>query len=398
MKKKSIKNIQRPVLVLFTLTLLFSLLFPATVALANDDVQLAELRKQEEAIKKKQAESKKKSETLQQNINQVKQQERTTASEIKLLETEIMSKDAELENLTLQIEETQTKEQIATVELQQAEERVAKRDNVLKSRVRSMYENGKVSYLEVLLGSNSFIDFLNRFEALNLIIEQDRRILNENKQDREIIFAKKTELEEHRQQLQNLYAQTEVVKNELSDRERKQKVQLSSLTSDREQLNKLLDEEEAEQKKLISELNKVVQQYRRIYSGTGIFGWPLDSMVVTSGYGNRKNPFGTGRTEWHNGVDFRASTGTPIYATEDGVVILSGWVRGFGWTAIIDHGSGITSLYGHNSELAVKEGQTVKKGQLISKAGATGNVTGPHLHFTIYENGKDVNPSKYVTW
>ncbi len=396
MIKHNMDKYRKVFVILLSLVMAVAIFVPLTTS-AND-ADLAALRKQEEQIKKQQAESKKKSEQLQQNISAVKKQEQSTVSEIKILENQIMSKDAELEMLGLQIEETETKEQITKLELEAAEERVASRDTVLKSRVRSMYENGKVSYLEVLLGSTSFVDFLNRFEALNLIIDQDLRILKENQQDREIIYAKKLELEEHKRNLENLFAQTETVKSELSDQERKQKVHLSSLASDREQLLKLLKEEEEEQKKLIAELNKVIQKYQRIYSGTGVFGWPLDSMVVTSGYGNRKDPFGAGTTVWHNGVDFRAPTGTPIYATEDGVVVLSGWVRGFGWTVIIDHGSGITSLYGHNSKLVVKEGQTVKRGDLISNAGATGNVTGPHLHFTIYESGKDVNPSKYVKW
>lgn len=395
MQNQSWKHWKRSLFLVLAIMLAISLANPVPGSANNE---LAELQKKMDEIKRQQAASQRKTQEIQQNINTVRAQERNTLSQLKQVENQLMEMDARLEDLSLQILETETQIEISTIELKQAEERVANRDKVLKSRVRSMYENGKVSYLEVLLGASSFADFLNRFEALNLIVEQDQRILRENQLDREIIYAKKLEVEDHKGNLQFLYAQTEIVKEELTEQSRKQKVQVSALQKERDQLNKLLAEEEAEQKKLITELNRVIAQYQRVYRGTGVFGWPLETMIVTSPYGNRSNPFGTGRVEWHNGVDFRASVGTPIYAAEDGVVVLSGWVRGFGWTVIIDHGSQITSLYAHNSQLIAKQGQTVKKGQEIAKAGASGNVTGPHLHFTIYEDGKDVNPAKYVKW
>ncbi|OEF97826.1 murein hydrolase activator EnvC family protein [Desulfuribacillus alkaliarsenatis] len=394
--KLNYKHIKRSIFFILAIVLAITLVNP--VPSSANDAQLRELQRKMDEIKAQQAASERKTQEIQNDISSVRQQERSTLSQIQQVENEIRQKDAELESLSLQILETETQVEITTIELEQAEQRVADRDSILKSRVRSMYENGKVSYLEVLLGSNSFIDFLNRFEALNLIVDQDHRILKENQMDRELIFAKKLELEQHQFSLETLYAQTEVVKEELSEQGRKQRVQLSALQSDRDQLNRLLAEEEAAQQRLIQELNRTLQQYQRVYRGTGQFGWPLDNMHVTSPYGNRTSPFGTGRVEWHNGVDFRAAVGTPIYAAEDGVVALSGWVRGFGWTVILDHGSGITSLYAHNSELLVKQGQTVKQGHTIARAGASGNVTGPHLHFTIYEDGKDVNPSKYVKW
>jgi len=364
----------------------------------TSSTQILEMQKRIAELQKQQENSEKKSKQIKQGINTTKVQERNTLSEIKKIENEIDTKDKDLQNLALQIEEMELQVNVTELELQEAENRVASRDQVLKSRVRSMYEDGKVSYLEVLLGATNFADFLNRFEALNLIVEQDFRILKENQQDRELINDKKIELEQHVVYLESLYSQTESIIAQLTEQERKQQVQLSSLNKDIVQLEKQLKEEEEAQKQLIAELNKTIQQFQRIYAGTGVFGWPLDKMQVTSPYGNRKNPFGTGKTEWHNGVDFRASVGTPIYAAEDGVVVLSGWVRGFGWTVILDHGSQITSLYAHNNQLVAQSGQTVKRGQTISKAGASGNVTGPHLHFTIYENGKDVDPSKYVKW
>jgi len=116
---------------------------------------------------------------------------------------------------------------------------------------------------------------------------------------------------------------------------------------------------------------------------------------ITAGFGYRKNPFTSRGTEFHSGIDFAASYGQTVSATGDGIVLFSGWNAGYGKMIIISHGYGITTLYAHNSKLLVKQGDKVKKGQAISKAGNTGRSTGTHLHYEIKLNGKSVDPSKY---
>lgn len=126
--------------------------------------------------------------------------------------------------------------------------------------------------------------------------------------------------------------------------------------------------------------------------GGGALGMPLkfSSKNITSPFGYRMCPF-HGR-EFHNGIDIAKPTGTPIYAAADGTVSLAGVYGGYGNCVIIKHGGGMTTLYGHQSKLACRKGQTVRRGQLIGYVGSTGNSTGPHLHFTVTVNGKDVNP------
>ncbi|OGO78709.1 MAG: hypothetical protein A2Y23_08595 [Clostridiales bacterium GWB2_37_7] len=116
---------------------------------------------------------------------------------------------------------------------------------------------------------------------------------------------------------------------------------------------------------------------------------------ITDSYGYRKNPFTNRGSEFHSGIDFAGETGTSIKATGDGVVIFAGWQSGYGKVLIISHGYGITTLYGHNSQLLVAKGDKVKKEQIISKMGSTGRSTGPHLHYEVRVYGKPVNPSKY---
>ena len=116
---------------------------------------------------------------------------------------------------------------------------------------------------------------------------------------------------------------------------------------------------------------------------------------ITSGFGWRNHPL-TGERKFHSGIDFAAPEGTPIYAYQAGSVEFAGGKGGYGITAIIDHGLGKKTLYAHASELVVKEGESVTKGQMIGKVGSTGLSTAPHLHFEVQLNDKPVNPRPYL--
>ena len=128
--------------------------------------------------------------------------------------------------------------------------------------------------------------------------------------------------------------------------------------------------------------------------GSGQFIVPVAGRV-TSGFGSRVHPI-SGRVRMHTGVDFGASTGTPILAADSGVVVSAGWRNGYGNTVLIDHGNGLATLYGHQSRLAVRAGQSVAQGDVIGYVGSTGNSTGPHLHFEVRKGGTPVNPMSYL--
>ena len=131
------------------------------------------------------------------------------------------------------------------------------------------------------------------------------------------------------------------------------------------------------------------------YTG-GQFAWPVPGRsYISSGYGYRNRPIGSGR-EFHTGYDIPAPTGSNIVAAADGTVITAGYVNGFGYTVMINHGGGLVTLYGHNSKLNVSVGQQVTKGQVVAKCGSTGNSTGPHCHFEVRKNGKHTSPAPYL--
>lgn len=133
--------------------------------------------------------------------------------------------------------------------------------------------------------------------------------------------------------------------------------------------------------------------------GTGIFAWPLpQSFTITSPFGYRKDPF-TGEVTYHSGTDIAAPVGTPILAAADGTVAIANgtdpWGGSYGYYIKLDHGEGIETLYAHCSAITVTTGQRVQQGEVIGYVGSTGNSTGNHLHFEVWENGRQTNTMNY---
>ena len=122
---------------------------------------------------------------------------------------------------------------------------------------------------------------------------------------------------------------------------------------------------------------------------------PIVNSYITSGFGGRADPFGGGGA-FHKGIDFKASVGDPVLTVADGVVSFAGVKSGYGNVVDVDHGNGYVTRYAHNSRLVVRVGDLVRVGQEIAKAGSTGRSTGAHVHFEVWENGRVVNPRKFL--
>jgi murein DD-endopeptidase MepM/ murein hydrolase activator NlpD len=122
---------------------------------------------------------------------------------------------------------------------------------------------------------------------------------------------------------------------------------------------------------------------------------PIANSYITSGFGGRADPFGGGG-QYHKGIDFKASVGDPVLSVADGVVSFAGVKGGYGNVVDVDHGNGYVTRYAHNSRLVVKAGDLVRVGQEVAKAGSTGRSTGAHVHFEVWENGRVVNPRKFL--
>lgn len=300
------------------------------------------------------------------------------------------------------------------LELDQAEERVKTRDELLQSRMRLMYTNGFVSYMDVLLSATSFTDFIDRFDALQSILSQDRDILAEQREEKELVALKKVQVEKQFAEVKAIYEKLKLYEAHLVKKEQEKEVMIANFNSNIKQLdNKLqqidstLEELEGiskEQEDLlmalaakVSKLNAAKNSITNPYSG-GKLGMPIrDSYRVSSNFGTRVHPI-SGKRHTHTGIDFAAPQGTDIYAAEDGVVLVAQSWSSYGNCVIIDHGNGLWTLYGHirNGGIKVEKGEKVKKGEKIAEVGSTGNSTGPHLHFEVRKNETPVNPSSYL--
>ena len=299
-------------------------------------------------------------------------------------------------------------------QLAEAQKRLEGRESVFYKRVRDIYINGRLSYLDVVIGSKDFSDFANRLEVLKRIIDSDITLINEIKKERADIEAHKQKLEADRAKLVELEKSALAKQAEIEQKKAERNVVLQKAQNDRATAMQAIEELHASSAQ-VSAMLKERQAARAAAAaaaaaaaqssggqgasdnwvqGTGQLGWPV-SGEITSPYGYRVHPI-WGTTIYHSGIDIGVDEGTPVHAADGGVVVWSGWMGGYGYAVVIDHGNGLSTLYGHNSELAVDEGQSVAKGQVISYAGSTGNSTGPHVHFEVRVNGDPVDPMGYL--
>jgi len=150
-----------------------------------------------------------------------------------------------------------------------------------------------------------------------------------------------------------------------------------------------LKDEIEKREKGFEEVEKIIRQKRELFASTpNIFpvqGW------ISSGYGPRTNPF-TKKREIHRAIDIVAPWGTEVRASAQGKVVFAGWKDGYGLMVRINDGYGYYTVYGHLSRILVKQGQWIKKGEVVGRVGSTGQSTGPHLHFEVWSKGKTVNP------
>lgn len=124
-------------------------------------------------------------------------------------------------------------------------------------------------------------------------------------------------------------------------------------------------------------------------------GLPVRATRISSGYGSRWHPV-LGGSRFHAGMDFPAPTGTPVYATAPGMIAGAGWCGNYGYCVVIDHGRGYSTLFAHLSAVLVDSGSLIGSGQAVGRVGTTGLSTGPHLHYEVRQNGRPLDPGRYL--
>lgn len=157
---------------------------------------------------------------------------------------------------------------------------------------------------------------------------------------------------------------------------------------------RMLDSAAQAQEENFSSLLGCLEDKRQMLASTPAI-WPVNGGWVTSRFENRRSPF-TGQLEFHQGLDIAAGTGTPVMASADGEVIFSGVQGALGNLIVIDHGRGVMTRYGHLHECAKKQGDRVKREEVLGAVGNSGQSTGPHLHYEVRVNSMPVNPDAYI--
>ena len=276
----------------------------------------------------------------------------------------------------------------------------------MKQRIRFMYERGETYYLALLFEADSYPDMLNRAEYIEQISAYDRRKLDEYIANTEYVTLVKEALEEEEATLE---AANEEVKTEqesvqvLLTEKNEQINQVTAEIGDKEaqieEYKAIIAQETAEiaalEKAVAADKAALAESQRRVYNG-GVFAWPCPKYTrISDNYGMRMHPT-LGVEMMHNGVDMAAPYGTAIVAAYDGKVVAADYSSSMGNYVMIDHGSGLYTIYMHCSSLSVTRGQEVSKGQNIAAVGSTGRSTGNHLHFGVRLNGNYVSPWNYL--
>ena len=324
-----------------------------------------------------------------------------TLKKVEELNDSITDYEAQYSDLENQITTLENQIKNGSAQIQEIQEEYDRKEKILKRRTVALYEAGETTYLDFLLTSKSIVEFLSNYFMISEIIEYDNNLLEE-------LDYKKTKLEEAKQKQEEQEKELRVAKNKINSTN----ILLNNTKILKENyMLKLTDEEKTLQEQIAQYKEEQADLERKIlasinWAGTmsikftgGVMVWPIamEGTYITSGYGNRLHPI-QGVYKNHAGIDISGSNvnGAPVVAAADGVVTYAGWIGGYGNCIIINHGSGIVSLYGHGSETVAIVGQVVKQGDIIMKVGSTGNSTGPHVHFEIRKNGEVVDPIPYL--
>ena len=306
--------------------------------------------------------------------------------QIDLARQEIELSEQLIEALSQNITERET--DINTLEGQQQA-----RHELLKTRLRAMYESGNDTYLGILLESDDFTSLLTRFEVISQIATYDRDLIASICESKNQVIANKEEIEKNRAAEQDQRATLEAKKADLVEKSDDSAKMIDDLKDNEEKYKETYEEFEKEEQKVQNEIKKMIAELakKNAYIG-GTFTWPLPGhYTISSPFGMRFHPI-LKVNKLHSGTDISAPKGTSIVAANAGTVITSAYSSAYGNYVVINHGGGVATLYGHMSKRLVSKGDVVKKGQKIGQVGATGYATGNHLHFEIIKDGDYIDP------
>ena len=344
--------------------------------------ELNEVQSQMQKMQERKEKARQKAEAATEGLEEIQ----TSLNRLRVQARDLQGKS---DALQAKINENQAK-------LAQKKAEVAQRKKIYSKRLRQIYINGQINYLDVLLGAKDFGDFSSRMYLLQKIISSDIEMLTQLQKAEAEVKSRQEQLDAEMKEIKSTQAELEA-KRARANRLKEQRSYMLYKAQEEER------QSQSEYERLLAISENITAMLRNMESGggsssgsggTGRFIWPCRG-EITSYFGWRTHPiFGT--TKYHSGMDIAVDYGTPILAADSGTVIYSGWLGGYGYAVMIDHGSGLVTLYAHNQSLNVYEGQYVTKGTCIAYAGSTGYSTGPHCHFEVRLHGEVTEPLNYL--
>jgi len=351
----------------------------------------------------------KQAEELSREQNRIASQQRSILGDMKVLSDQMSVLEREIGALNKQITDREKRVDILganivvkTVEVQTKTGEVNQRREYLDQRLLQIYRDGDISVLDVLFSSASLTDFLTCFDLMEKIVENDMGLLKDLQQAKAELEAQKAELEAQAAELEEEKAGLEGEKgvrqgkrDELNRQWSVQNRMSRELAADIATLEAAEEELLALSRQLEKFIAEIQGKYQQSYMGSGSMAWPVPGWSrISSPYGYRNHPI-LRTNRFHAGIDIPANSGTPVLAAETGRVIMAQSYGGYGNCVILDHGGGVSTVYGHLVRFNVTQGQLVIKGERIAGVGTTGLSTGNHLHFEIRVNGSTVDPQNH---
>lgn len=352
-----------------------------------------------ETLQEQKEQNQEKQEQAEKELEYVKEELSEGLVKIQELDDKIKEAEKEIEKMSVKLEALEANVNETTKELEKVQKSYEENQALMEERLVVMYECGDVSYLDLLLHSSNLVEFLSNYYVIEEIIKSDSELLESIEQEKEEIETKKNQLEKEKADLKILKVRQEQTKIIMQNNKTIQQNEIDKLTDSEKELQQKIQQYKDEDARIESLIQAASNDYE--YSGEftgGVMAWPVakSGTYITSNYGTREHPI-QGITKFHTGIDIgNAGFGAPVIAAADGVVSMASYYGGYGNCVMINHGNGISTLYGHGQKILTTVGATVKKGDLIMEVGSTGVSTGPHLHFEVRINGSHVNPLPYL--
>ena len=426
-RKKMVSLLAGIMAAVMVLTLVLSLLPTRAYAASS-----SEIRKQINQLKDQKTELKSQIEDLKKQYQANKDDIADIVSRKNIIDQEIGLLHAQLDNINEQISAFGVLIADKQDELDNAQAHYDQLNEEYRVRVRTMEEEGTLSYWEVLFKANSFSDLLDRMSMIEEIAASDNRRLKELDEATQAVAKAQSELETEKADLETTKEELNATQAELDDKRSEADEVIAELIAKGVELEGMKTDLEAEDENLLKQIAQMEKEYNAAKhqewlaymatyttvppattaapsgSGSGSNSgtstpssggnWlrPCSYTYMSSPFGFRTSPT-SGASSYHQGVDLAAPANTPIYASRAGVVTTATYSNNAGYYVTINHGDGFSSIYMHMNNYVVSSGQAVSAGQLIGYVGRTGIATGYHLHFGIAYNGAYVNPCAYVS-